>query len=97
MDDWSFLGRLQLTHIGEFETDLGNNFQNPSYDLVGVRIGVARENWEIAVNVENLFDEEYYSDTTLFPNFNPLIPQPSLVIGTLGQPRLVTISATVTF
>ena len=95
--DWSFVGRLQLTHIGEFETDLGNNFQNPSYDLVGVRAGIARENWEIAVSVENVFDEEYYTDTTLFPNFNPLIPQPSLIIGTLGQPRLVTLSASVNF
>lgn len=97
VDDWSFVGRVQLTHIGEFETDLGNNFQNPSYTLVGLRAGIARENWEIAVNVENLFDEEYYSDTTLFPNFNPLIAQPSLIIGTLGQPRLVTVSASVRF
>lgn len=96
-DGWSFLGRVQYTHIGEFETDLGNNFQNPSYDLVNLRLGVARDNWEIAVNVQNLFDEEYYTDTTLFPNFNPLIPQPSLVIGTLGQTRLVTVSASVSF
>lgn len=95
--DWSFIGRIQFTHIGEFETDLGNNFQNPSYDLVSLRAGIARENWEIAVNVENLFDEEYYSDTTLFPNFNPLIPQPSLIIGTLGQLQLVTVSVSVNF
>jgi iron complex outermembrane receptor protein len=96
-DDLRLLGRLQASRIGEFETDLRNQFQNPDYTLVNLRVGVARDNWEFAVNVENAFDEEYYTDTTLFPNFNPLIPQPSIVIGTYGQTRLVTASLSVSF
>ena len=96
-NDLRFLGRVQASEIGSFETDLRNQFQNPDYTLVNLRAGVARDNWEFAVNVENVFDEEYYTDTTLFPNFNPLIAQPSLVIGTHGQARLVTASLNVRF
>lgn len=96
-NDLRFLGRIQVSEIGEFETDLRNQFQNPGYTLLNLRAGVARDNWEFAVNVENALDEEYYTDTTLFPNFNPLIPQPSLVIGTHGQARLVTASLNVRF
>ncbi len=97
VDDWRFLGRIQVTHNGEFQTDLQNQFQNPKHTLVNVRAGVAFNNWELALNVENLFNKNYYSDTTLFPNFNPFIGQPSIIIGTLGQPRLITGSLSVKF
>jgi iron complex outermembrane recepter protein len=96
-DDLRFLARGQVSYNGKFQTDLPNQFHNPSYTTVNLSAGIARGNWELAVNVENLFDEEYYSDTTLFPNFNPFIAQPSIVIGTLGQPRLISGSLSVTF
>lgn len=95
--DWNIMGRVQLSYNGAFQTDLGNEFHNPAYTLVNLRAGLARDNLEFAVNVENLFDEDHYTDTTLFPNFNPFIPQPSIVIGTLGQPRMVTASVRVKF
>lgn len=91
------LARAQISHNGRFETDLGNQFYNPAYTLANVRVGVARANWELSVNVENIFNEKYFTDTTLWPNFNPLIAQPTHIIGTLGQPRLVTGSLRVRF
>jgi iron complex outermembrane receptor protein len=96
-NDLRFIAYMQASETGSFQTDLLNRFQNPGYTLIDLRVGVARDNWELAVNVENVLDEKFYTDTTFFPNFNPLIPQPSLVIGTHGQVRLVTASLSVRF
>lgn len=96
-DGWRVLARAQVSYNGRFETDLGNLFHNPGYAIANVRVGVARHNWELAVNVENVFDKKHFTDTTLWPNFNPLIAQPTHIIGTLGQPRLVTGSLRVRF
>lgn len=96
-DGLNFNARGQVSYNGKFQTDLQNQFHNPSYTIVNLRAGVSKDNWELALNVENVFDKDYYSDTTVFPNFNPFIAQPSIVIGTLGQPRLITGSLSVKF
>lgn len=96
-DEMRFLGRVQVSYNGKFETDLANTFYNPSYTLVNLRAGVAKDNWELAVNVENLFNEKYHTDASVWPNFSPLIDQSVFVIGTLGQPRVVTGSLKVNF
>lgn len=95
-DDLNLNARVQLSHSGRFETDLGNTFYNPSSTVVNARLGIARSNWELALNIENIFDERYYTDTTLWPNFNPLLAPP-VIIGTLGQPRLMTAQIRVNF
>lgn len=94
---WRALARAQISRNGRFETDLGNQFYNPANTLANLRVGIARSNWELSVNVRNVFDKHYFTDTTLWPNFNPLIGQPTVIIGTLGQPRLVTGSLRVRF
>jgi len=96
-DDWGIQARAQFSHNGRFQIDLPNNFQNPAQTLVNARLGVKRRNVEVALNVENLFNTAYYTDATLFPSFDPLLAQPSIIIGTLGQPRLVTGSISVRF
>ncbi|MEX2494573.1 MAG: TonB-dependent receptor [Woeseia sp.] len=95
--DLTFIGRLQVSDNGRFETDLANTFHNPGYTIANLHLGIARENWELGLNIENLFDEKYHTDTTVWPNFSPLIAQPLFIIATLGQPRLVTGSVTVRF
>jgi len=82
--------RGQLSYNGSFEVDLGNSVENPDFTVASIRVGIGSDRWEISAGVENLFDEEYYTDATLFPNFNPLVPQDAIIIGTLGQPRLLT-------
>lgn len=89
--------RGQLSYNGSFEVDLGNSVENPDFTVASIRIGVGTERWEVSAGVENLFDEEYYTDATLFPNFNPLVPQDAIIIGTLGQPRLLTAAFKVMF
>jgi iron complex outermembrane receptor protein len=87
---FSFFARAQVSYNGAFEVDLGNTVENPSFSVASLRVGVGRDRWQVSAGVENLFDEEYYTDATVFPNFNPLVPLGSIIIGTLGQPRLFT-------
>ena len=48
----------------------------------------------MALNVKNLLDEDYYTDVQTFPDFFFLDGDADeiIVIGTLGQPQLVTAS-----
>lgn len=66
---------------------------------VSAQLGVERDTWELALNVENLLDEDYYTDVQTFPDFFFLEGDADgiIVIGTLGQPRLVTASLSYSF
>ncbi len=92
-----FFARAQVSYSGSFEVDLGNTVENPSFTVASLRAGIGNERWQLSAGVENLFDEEYYTDATVFPNFNPLVPLDSIIIGTLGQPRLFTAAIKVMF
>ena len=84
---------FQLSHTGSYEgLQAWDPVTNPSYTLVNAQIGQTSEDWEVMLNVKNLFDEEYYMDVQHFPNYYLLDGGDSIVIGTLGQPRLVTLS-----
>jgi iron complex outermembrane recepter protein len=93
----SFFARAQISYNGAFEVDLGNTVENPSFTVASLRVGVGSDRWQVSAGVQNLFDEEYYTDATVFPNFNPLVPLDSIIIGTLGQPRLFTATLKVMF
>ena len=84
---------FQLSKTGSYEgLQAWDPVTNPSYTLVNAQIGQTSEDWEVMLNVKNLFDEEYYMDVQHFPNYYLLDGGDSIVIGTLGQPRLVTLS-----
>lgn len=90
---------LQISHNGKYtglrlSDPVGVSVTNPSFTLVGGQVGVAGENWELTLNVENLLDEDYYTDVQTFPDFYFLDGDPDgiIVIGTLGQPQLLTAS-----
>ena len=95
----SFIAGLQVSHNGKY-TGLrlsdpeGVDVINPSFTLVGGQVGVTGENWEMTLNVENALDEAYYTDVQTFPDFFLLDGDADgiIVIGTLGQPQLVTAS-----
>lgn len=94
-------GRLQLRHKGDASTNAqffdapGDDFpfwENPSFTVVDLGVGLEWNNWEFGVHVENLFDEDYYIDVQEFPNYagTALPGAPSaIIIGTLEQPRRV--------
>ena len=84
---------FQLSKTGSYEgLQAWDPVTNPSYTLVNAQIGQTSEDWEVMLNVKNLFDEDYYMDVQHFPNYYLLDGGDSIVIGTLGQPRLVTLS-----
>jgi len=64
-------------------------------------MGFVSDQWEILLNVENLFDQEYYTDLEPFPNFSfggLTGSEPgNIIIGTHGQPQLITGSVTYRF
>ena len=75
-------------------------FTNPSFTVVDLSAGYRRGNTTFSVNVENVFDEEYYIDVQEFPNFaGALVPgaPAQIIIGTLEQPRRVVGSIKVEF
>ena len=84
---------LQVSRTGTYEgLQAWDPVTNPSYTLVNAQIGQTSEDWELMLNIENLFDEDYYIDVQHFPNYYLLDGGDSIVIGTLGQPRLITAS-----
>lgn len=101
-DSIDLFGGLQVSHNGSM---LGgkpsDNVRNPSFTVADLQMGLVAGSWELAVNVQNLFDEDYYTDLEPFPNFGfdgltGTGPE-TFIIGTFGQPRLVTASATFRF
>ena len=94
-----FIAGVQVSHNGKYtglrlSDPQGVSVINPSFTLVGAQIGVTGDNWELALNVENALDEDYYTDVQTFPDFFFLDGDADsiIVIGTLGQPQLVTAS-----
>ena len=107
--DMRAFGRVQLSHTGDAATNAqfsdapGDDFptwENESFTVVDLNVGLEWKDWTFDLNVENLFDEEYYVDAQEFPNFagaaRPGAPG-SIVIGTLEQPRRVVLSARLDF
>ena len=95
---WQLLIHGAMVGKGPFWFNTENTVKHPGHQVFNLRAGIENERWSAAVNVKNLFDEDYYTDGSVWPGdsvpgwnrndpigltFNP-------VIGTLGQPRLVT-------
>ncbi len=100
----NFVAGVQVSHNGKYNglrlsDPAGVSVVNPSFTLVGAQVGVAGERWELALNVENLLDEDYYTDVQTFPDFFFLEGDADgiIVIGTLGQPQLITASFSYSF
>ena len=93
-----FFAGVQVNHTGEYEgLQAWDPVTNQDFTVVNAQTGIAGEKWELALTVENLTDEEYYTDVQHFPNFYLLDGGDNIVIGTLGQPRLITGSFTYHF
>ena len=100
----NFIAGVQISHNGKYNglrlsDPAGVGVVNPSFTLVGAQVGIAGDNWELALNVENLLDEDYYTDVQTFPDFFFLEGDADgiIVIGTLGQPQLITASFSYSF
>ena len=99
---FNLVADLQISYNGEMEGGApGGSITNPSYTVADLQIGMTSANWEFMVNVDNITDEEYYTDLQPFPNlgFDGLTGEgpDGIIIGTHGHPRLVTASVTYSF
>lgn len=101
--NFDLIANFQLSHNGTMEggKPSGGTVQNPEFTVVDMQIGLASDSWELMLNLDNAFDERYYTDVEPFPNFSfgGLIgTEPAeMIIGTHGHPRLFTASATYRF
>lgn len=101
-DELDFIADLQVSYKGKMKGGKPwNNVENPSYTVVDIQTGFVRGPWELLLNVQNVFDEEYYTDLEPFPNFGidgltGTGPE-TFIIGTLGHPRIVTASVSYKF
>lgn len=105
--DRQIFGRLQVQYKGEVTTNsqfldvAGDDFgiwDNPSYTVVDLNLGMMWSNWELNLLVENLFDEDYYVDAQEFPNFAAaFIPQSTIIIGTVERKRRISAMLTYRF
>ena len=68
--DMDLVAGVQVSHNGEYEgLQAWNPVTNPSFTVINAQVGLARDNWELMLNLENVADEVYYTDVQHFPNF----------------------------
>ena len=100
---FDFIANLQLSHNGTMEggKPSGGTVENPEFTVMDIQVGLASNKWEIMLNLDNAFDERYYTDVEPFPNFGfgglTGTEPAEIIIGTHGHPRLFTASATYRF
>ena len=85
--------RLDWVGKGPYWFNMENTAENPGYDVINARLELDfNDRWSVAVSAENVFDEDYYLDGSVWPgDAVPGTPAPNFdpVIGTLGQPRKI--------
>ena len=90
-NNMTITGRVDWLGKGPFWFNMENTARNPGWDVVNARIALKIGTiWTLGFNVENIFDEDYYVDGSVWPgDAVPGTPAPNYdpVIGTLGQPR----------
>ncbi len=99
---WNLLASMQFSHQGEGESmPPWDPITNDDYSVLNLQIGIQNGPWELMVNVDNVTDEEYYTDLENFPNFGldglAGFGPATIVIGTHGHPRIVSASVSYSF
>lgn len=99
--DKTLRAKLDWVAKGPFWFNMENTAENPSYDVINARLELdLNDKWSVAVSAENVFDEDYYVDGSVWPgDAVPGTPAPDFdpVIGTLGQPRKIMFEVRVRF
>lgn len=96
-NDYELTGTVEYIGKGPYWFNQENTARHPGYEITNLSVGVESDAWSLRLNVENIFDVGYYSDGSIWPgDAVPGAPR-DVVIGTLGQPRLVSVTGTVRF
>ncbi len=100
---FELIADLQVSHRGEQDGGAPwDVLTNASFEVIDFQIGLQNDQWELMLNVDNLTDEDYYTDLEPFDNFSfsglTGGGEPArIAIGTLGHPRVVTASVSYFF
>ncbi|MEP6275500.1 TonB-dependent receptor, partial [Hyphomonas sp.] len=92
-----FRASFEVLGKGPYFFNQENTAEHPSYEVANLFVGIGADRWDLSLNVENLFDTGYYTDGSIWPGDAIPGAERDLVIGTLGQPRIVSVSAKVRF
>ena len=67
--NFDLIANFQLSHNGTMEggKPSGGTVENPEFTVVNMQMGLASDNWELMLNLDNAFDERYYTDIEPFP------------------------------
>jgi iron complex outermembrane receptor protein len=68
--------------VGNRKGDLANTFDLPSYTRTDAAIYYRRDNWQVGLNVRNLFDVEYFESASNRNRVNP--GAPLTILGTFS-------------
>lgn len=63
-----------LFYVGERQGDFDNTFRLPSYLRTDVALFYRRDNWQVSLNVQNLFDIRYFEVAEFRENVQPGTP-----------------------
>ncbi|WP_409350528.1 TonB-dependent receptor domain-containing protein [Synechocystis salina] len=74
---------LGLFYVNQREGDLDNTFVLPSYFRTDAAIFYRRENWELQLNIENLFNTQYLAESNDF-DLSVYPGAPFTVVGKIG-------------
>ena len=72
--------------------NLRGTVENPEFTVVDIQVGLTSNNWELMLNLDNAFDERYYTDVEPPRLRRSIGTEPAeIIIGTHGHPRLFTV------
>ena len=75
---------LGLNYVGDRPGDLNDSFTLEEYLIANAAIFYKRDNWDIALNFKNLFDEEYVQGTPISRVRGIELGEPFTVIGSFS-------------
>ena len=96
-NDYQLAGTVEYVGKGPYWFNQENTARHPGYELANLSVGIEHDAWALRLNVENVFNKGYYSDGSIWPGDAVPGARRDVVIGTLGQPRLLTLTGTVRF
>ncbi|NEQ33671.1 MAG: TonB-dependent receptor, partial [Leptolyngbya sp. SIO4C5] len=75
---------LGFNYVGSRYGDLANSFEVEDYFLTNAALFYERDNWRFRLNVNNLFDVRYISDTNNSRSFGNSPGAPLSVVGSVS-------------
>tara|TARA_Y100001970_G_scaffold6943_2_gene7970 strand:+ start:25784 stop:27952 length:2169 start_codon:yes stop_codon:yes gene_type:complete len=89
---WSYTGQgIGMPVVGALK--------NPSYEVLNLQMGVSTGAWDFLLTMDNVMNEDYYTDMEVFPNLSndQATIGDTFIIGTYGPPKLYQASLTYNF